>query len=293
VFHRNVTITRDQLSPRRYDQTLTALRGWQHDGAPMQLHPGDLGWHWRFGDVAVEAAVCTWSRGETILAVGLLDSPSVLRLALAPTHLFDQELAERMVADVSEPDRGLLPPGPVSIEARFVGQFSELLLANGWERGDSWTPLECDLAIYAEECGLLVQEVTPDLTSERSAVQRAAFDRSTFSDERWREMASGLAYRDARCLLAYNNDGVAVAAATVWSAGEGKPGILEPVGVHRDHRGKGYGRAITVAAASALRTLGASRATVCTESTNVGAVATYRSAGFQQLPDAPDLSRPA
>jgi ribosomal protein S18 acetylase RimI-like enzyme len=79
-----------------------------------------------------------------------------------------------------------------------------------------------------------------------------------------------------------------VAAATVWSAGAGKPGLLEPLGVHREHRGHGYGRAITLAAAAALQELGSSSAIVCTPSANVGGVATYRSAGFRALPEVRD-----
>ncbi|MGK5683114.1 TetR family transcriptional regulator [Actinoplanes sp. URMC 104] len=55
-------------------------------------------------------------------------------------------------------------------------------------------------------------------------------------------------------------------------------------GVHRDHHGHGYGRAITVAAAAALQEMGASRATVCTPSSNAGGVATYVSAGSQTSP---------
>ena len=44
------------------------LREWQCDGAPMQLHPGDLGWFWRFGAEATAAAVRTWSRDGQVLA---------------------------------------------------------------------------------------------------------------------------------------------------------------------------------------------------------------------------------
>ena len=125
----------------------------------------------------------------------------------------------------------------------------------------------------------------------RTAVQRASFDRSTFTDERWHAMAAGLPYADARCLVAYDDPGNAVAAVTVWSAGPGRPGLLEPMGVHRDHRGHGYGNAITVAAAGALQDLGSSSAIVCTPSVNVGAVATYKSAGFQQLAEIRDRYR--
>lgn len=39
-----------------------SLREWQHDEAPMQLHPGDLGWFWRLGAEATARAVRTWTR---------------------------------------------------------------------------------------------------------------------------------------------------------------------------------------------------------------------------------------
>ncbi|MFI7132088.1 GNAT family N-acetyltransferase [Nonomuraea sp. NPDC050153] len=58
-------------------------------------------------------------------------------------------------------------------------------------------------------------------------------------------MAAGSPYADARCLVAYDDQGNAVAAVTVSSAGPGKPGLLEPMGVRREHRGHGYGGAIT------------------------------------------------
>jgi ribosomal protein S18 acetylase RimI-like enzyme len=80
-----------------------------------------------------------------------------------------------------------------------------------------------------------------------------------------------------------------VAAVTVWLAGPGKPGLLEPMGVHREHRGRGFGTAIAVAAAAALRELGASSAIVCTPSANAGA--TYKSAGFPERPEIRDRYR--
>jgi ribosomal protein S18 acetylase RimI-like enzyme len=104
-------------------------------------------------------------------------------------------------------------------------------------------------------------------------------------------MAAGSPYASARCLLGYDEGGNPVAAVTVWSAGPEKPGLLEPMGVHRDYRGRGHGKAITVAAAAALREMGSSSAIVVTPSSNVAGVATYRSAGFQPLPAAFDLRR--
>lgn len=131
------------------------------------------------------------------------------------------------------------------------------------------------------------------IVQDRVEVSRASFPNSTFTLERWHAMASSSAYRQGRCLVAYDRDGIPVAGATVWSAGCGRPGLIEPLGAHRDHRGHGYGRAITVAAVTALQELGSSSATVCTPSSNAVAVATYASAGMEQLPEITDFRRPS
>ena len=267
------------------------LREWQHDTAPMQLHPGDLGWFWRFGAQATAAAVRTWSRGGRILAVGLLDEPELLRLTVAPDVARDEELARQLVADVTVPRRGVLGAGTVSVEAPMGMLVRDLLAEAGWREAEPWTPLCRDLTEPVPDPGVRIEVIGPERARTRTAVGRASFDGSTFTDERWQAMAGGVPYADARCLVGHDEAGHAVAAVTVWSAGPGRPGLLEPMGVHRDHRGHGYGTAITVAAAAALRELGSSSALVCTPSSNVGAVATYRSAGFRQLPERRDLQR--
>ena len=137
-----------------------------------------------------------------------------------------------------------------------------------------------------------VRVVGSGALDDRVQVQRAAFEGSTFSAERWLAMAEGPAYADSRCLVAYDAQGTAVATVTVWSAGAGRPGLVEPLGVHRDHRGRGYGRSMSVAAASALRELGSASALVGTPNANAAAVATYASAGFVARTSVADLNRP-
>ncbi|MFB9711034.1 GNAT family N-acetyltransferase [Streptosporangium nondiastaticum] len=274
-------------------EVVDVLREWQHDGAPIQLHPGDLGWFWRFGAEATAAAVRTWSRDGRILAVGLLDGPGLLRLAFAPDAQRDEELARRLVEDVTEPERGVLSAGKADIEAPMRALVQDLLSEAGWNADEPWTPLRRDLTEPVEDPGVRIEVVGPERVHVRTAVQRASFGVSTFTDDRWHAMTAGPPYADARCLVAHDDRGDAVAAVTVWSAGPGKPGLLEPMGVHREHRGRGYGTAITVAAAAALRELGSSSAVVCTPSSNVGAVATYASGGFQRLPEVRDKHRDA
>jgi ribosomal protein S18 acetylase RimI-like enzyme len=210
----------------------------------------------------------------------------VLRLALDPALAHDVSLAGRVVRDVER-------AGIATVEAPGGSAIRAELVAAGWAPGDPWTPLSRDLREAVEEPSLSIVSVDESSVDARVAVQRAAFEGSTFTRERWFAMAAGPAFAAARCLLGLDGDGVAVAAATVWSAGNGRPGLIEPLGVHRDHRGRGHGTAITLASAAALRDLGASSAIVATPEANAPAVATYEAAGFQRRASINDLTRPA
>lgn len=272
---------------------LGALRAWQDDDGPVQLHPGDLGWCWRFGAETVAGALRTWSRGGELLAIGFLDDARVLRATVAPHARRDEELARQVVADVSDPDRGVLPAGDASVEAPNGTRVQEALAEAGWAEGEAWTPLRRDLVAPVEAPDLRVELVEPGRESAFTAVHRATWGSTTFTDARWRAMAAGPAFADAGCLLGRDATGVPVAGVVVWSAGPGRPGLLEPMGVHPDHRGRGYGRSICLAAAAELRRRGASSALVCTPSSLTSAVATYAAAGFRRLPERLDRSRDA
>lgn len=266
------------------------LAGWQREGIPVQLHPGDLGWRWRFGADDLATVLRIWTLDGTAVAIGLVDGPSLVRMAVAPSIADDAAVAAAIVADLEDPARGVVDGATISVEARFGAALRRRLTRTGWTAGEAWTPLVHDLDARVVDRSLWVVVAGPDEVGDRVSVQRAAFDTSTFTSDRWREMATSPAYAQARCLIGYDDEGRPVAAVTVWSAGVGRPGLLEPMGVHRDHRERGYGRAISRAAAAELSALGASSAIVATPATNVGGIATYVAAGFRRLPDVPDLT---
>lgn len=286
-------VTFDLSTPRvdELGQVVHALRSWQDDAAPLQLHPGDLGWAWQFGADALAAGLRTWSRDGEIMAIGMLDSPDVLRLTTAPDARQDETLARQLVADLSTPERGVLPAGQALVEAPNGTRVQQALTDTGWDLDEPWTPLRRDLSAPVADPGVRTEVMGPEQASTFTTIHRSSFGSTRFTDDLWHTMAAGKPYGDGRSLLAYDDQGVAVAVVTVWSAGPGRPGLLEPMGVHADHHGHGYGRAITVAACSALRDMGASSALVCTPSTRIAAVATYRSAGFGPLPERFDRSR--
>ncbi|GAA1656532.1 GNAT family N-acetyltransferase [Actinoplanes couchii] len=268
------------------DAVVDAVAGWQRPGMPVQLHPGDLGWNWSFGTRALTDALRVWTANDRILAVGLIDGPGLVRMGIDPEVGDDEGFAARLLDDLER-------DGTTVVEARFGDAFRGLLRRRGWTDGDAWSPLVRDLSQPVEDCGLRIEVVGEQSVTDRVSVQRASFDNSTFSAERWRTMAAAPPYRKAKCLVGFDLAGVAVATTTVWPAGAGRPGLIEPLGVHREHRRLGHGRAITLAAASAPREMGASSVTVCTPSSNVGAVAAYVSAGMRRLPEPTDFRRPA
>ncbi|RAG83943.1 GNAT family N-acetyltransferase [Streptacidiphilus pinicola] len=269
------------------------LREWQYDGAPMQLHPGDIGWNYRFGTAETAAVVRTWSRDGRLLAVGMLDSPTVLRITVAPDAFRDEDLARRLVEDLSLPERGVLPAGAVSVEAPLGLLLHDLLTEEGWGLDEPWTPLFRDLAEAVEDPGARIERMGAEQAQDFADVLRSAFNTSRPTRDYWHAMTAGPFSADARCLGACDDQGNVAAVVTVWSAGPGKPGLVEPMGVHADHRGRGYGRAITLAGAAALREMGSSSVRVCTLSSNVGGVATYRAAGFEARPEIGDRIRKA
>ena len=279
-------------------RAVDALKRWQYDGGPLHLHPGDLGWHSLNGVEATAAAIRMWSRDGEVLAVGLLDGPELVRMAVAPQWRDDEALAHRLAADLDDPARGVLPPDGATVEARGAELLTQLLMKRGWEPAEAWTTFHRGLSDPVENCGLRIETIEPDRAQVWVAVHWSAFRGSPFTDAdrrsrvgRWLTMAGGPFYGDGRFLAAFDANDDAVAVAAVWSAGPGRPGLLEPMGVHRSHRGHGYGTAITLAAAATLRDMGSSSASVCVQSSNIAAVATYASAGFTPSAQVADLHR--
>ena len=208
---------------------------------------------------------------------------------MRPQQTTTRSSRRRSCAISKTPPAGVLDADKLTVEARFGTAFRSLLRSHGWVAGESWTPLVRDLSDPVEDSALRVEVVGPDRVDDRVAVQRARLPRSTFTADAWNDMSQAPAYARARCLVGYDDQDNAVATVTVWSAGPDRPGLLEPMGVHRDHRGHGHGTAICLAAAATLRSLGASSALVATPSANEGGVATYAAAGFRRLPEVTDF----
>ncbi len=280
-------VTADWAGRASADETVAALRGWERPGdCGWQLHAGDIGWHLRNDDDQVDRTLLQLRDASGALAaVGLLDGPGLLRLALDPDHLHDPALATA-VADAAEDRLGRAGTAEAYVDGPAAARWRAELARRGWDLDpDPWVHLWRPLG--AADAERDVSRVAPVSgaadVADRVAVQRSAFENSTFTEARWARMSSSAAYDPRLDLLARDEDGTAVAALTAWSAGEGRCALVEPVATAAGHTRKGHGRRLLDGAAAALARVGASGVAVWTPASNEAALAAYRSAGFSAI----------
>ena len=241
------------------------------------VHSGDVGWHLRSGQDAVDGTLLAWEVDGAPVAAGLLDT-GVLRTAFAPGWSASPELAARIAEQDADLDY---------VDALSGTALRHHLLAAGWSADpDPWVVLHKDLGPADREhhdADTRQVDGSSDV-EERVAVQRSAFSPgSTFTPALWEQMAAGPTYEPRFEMVARTPDGVPAAAATGWFAGPGATAILEPVGTHHDHQRRGYGRRVNLAVMAALARAGASGIRVHTPASNQAAVRAYESCGLRQV----------
>lgn len=278
------------------------LSGWQDDDWPGHLHPGDLGWHSMVGAEQTASHLRIWTSDASLVAVGMLDG-NVFRMALDPSAVDDEVLAARIARDLPDPAAGVITSSDGVIEARGARALLAQLRRSGWVDDEPWTPLCRDLTGPVEprrssQADLRVESVGPEKADVWVGVHWSAFRGTPLDEEtherltqRWITMATGPFAGSGHHLIGYDTRDAPVAVTSVWTAGPGRPGLIEPMGVHRDHHGHGYGSAITLAGAYALQHVGASNAVVVAENANEAALATYIKTGFAAQQAVTDLRR--
>jgi GNAT superfamily N-acetyltransferase len=273
-------ITRRTHDRATVGELLSAMAAWPHpERVAASIHQGDLGWHLRLSDGAIEGAFVGWWDGDALLAVGLLEGV-VGRFSVMPGRERDGNLGEHVAQACRE-----LAGEEVYADLRAETATRRILAGEGWTLDpEPWVALHADLDQWSPMVSLDEDAVVEaaDTVADRVAVQRAGFENSTFTDDAWHRMAAGPGYRRDLDLVVVG-DGSPVSIATAWWAGEAATAILEPVATHRDHRGRGWGVRAVTALLSRLRNLGASGVTVCTPLDYLGAVATYRAAGLRPV----------
>lgn len=255
-----------------------ALSQWDaNDRLGTGLRAGDYGWMRRNGDAWMQEQTRIWvDEAGTIVAGGLREGEG-LWVQIDPAHLCDVQLAEAMVDQIIEAGFEDVsgPAAPSALRAALAGRGGAVgpdLLPH------LWRPLtDADLV----EVPGVVTTTTDDLVAKRIAVQRAAFEGSTFTREKWDAMAATRLFRPELDLIALNERDQGVSALTAWLSGPGACGVVEPMGTHRDHWRQGHGLRVLRGCFAALRREGAASVRVFTAPGNEAALAAYQRAGFR------------
>jgi hypothetical protein len=170
---------------------INALMSWEAPGCyPTGLHAGDVGWQLRMDDDVVERSLIVVRDGADVVAVAILDQPSLLRPAVRPDRVHDLQLAS-VLADLADGTEGTAPSS--SSEAPGGSALRTVLSSRGWTVDtDAWTVLYRPLSAADADDDPLSRPLADDGDiADRVEVQRSAFEGSTFTMQRWRQMAAG------------------------------------------------------------------------------------------------------
>lgn len=115
------------------------------------------------------------------------------------------------------------------MEGRSAGALTRILGQQGWQEDEPWVPLRLDLSAPVQPTRTLIETIDEDRAGEWVGVHWSAFRGTPLDDgvrqtlaNRWLTMTSGPFAGTSRSLVAFDENGRAVAVTTVWSAGPGR-----------------------------------------------------------------------
>ena len=260
------------------------LREWEPLGScGAWLQAGDIGWMLRFARENTALALLEWTTpGGEPGAIMCRDAKDSWRFATNPGLFNDRTLAESIVDwAMSRP-----PNDALTVDGPWVpAVWRQVFVERGFEASTDtwvqmWRPLDTGDIVDVPS----VEAIRDDRSiADRVVVQKAAFSNSTFTVDKWHNMAEGPSFRREFDMLARDAAENPVAAVTVWLPGAGKCGLIEPMGTHSGYRRQGHGQRVILAACTALARAGASGVSVVPPGSNPAAVEVYRSAGFRRI----------
>jgi GNAT superfamily N-acetyltransferase len=153
-----------------------------------------------------------------------------------------------------------------------------------WRRANFQRSLEGDIPAPVVPDGWDVRGLRDEDIDSRATAQYEAFaPGSKTTPETWRHlMAHAPGYDRELDNVVVDPDGTVATGALTWVDPDNCVGLFEPVGTRPAFQRRGCGRAALLRGLRVLRDRGMSSAIVSTNATNGGAMALYRSVGFEE-----------
>ena len=271
-------------------QDLTS-RCWTPDGF---RHPGQLAWSLGYAlpEDLEHGPVRLWYDGGEVAAYAWLESPTWAEVCVHPAYA---GLVPEVVGWLAETAEGSL--------ATMVGEnerwLVEGLVEGGWEPTQEapWmtqhTVALADLPPVPTVPGYTFRAISPDEVAARAECHGGAWEGSKVSEAAYRRLMTLAPYRPELDWVAETDAGEMVASALLWWDEVTGSVLVEPVGTRSEHRGRGLAGAVSLAALTAARDLGATHGLVIPRGDDDYPVPgrVYRSIGFRPGPRTVRLSR--
>jgi GNAT superfamily N-acetyltransferase len=260
-----------------------ASRCWSPDGF---RHPGQLAWSvgYALPEDLGHGPVRLWYDGGEVAAYAWLEEPTWAEICVHPSA---PGLVPEVAAWLAEAADGALTTMIGENETWLV----DGLVAAGWSltREAPWMTQHsldlADLPPVPEIPGYTFRAIGPDEAADRAACHRGAWEGSKVSEAAYRRLMTLPPYRPELDWVV-EREGEMVASALVWWDERTGSVLVEPVGTHPAHQGRGLAGAVSVAALTAARDLGASHGLVIPRGDDDYPVPArvYRSIGFRPGP---------
>ena len=234
-----------------------------------RFHPGQLAWNRHHREVPPDRtghgeAISLWSDPSRVIGFGWAEAPDWLELQVDPDH---PEVADEVVEwfegwSDADTQSTLVMEGDVAEPALAAAGFAPEVDQPFFRHH----LLDLDLLPAAPTVsGYALRHVQAGEAALRSSCHRAAwsqFGPSPVSATAYAALMTTWPYRLDLDWVAVDRRGAMVASCLVWFDPGTGVGLVEPVGCVPEHRGRGLAAAVTMAALTQLRELGAGWAQV-------------------------------
>ncbi|GAA2143845.1 hypothetical protein GCM10009844_16710 [Nocardioides koreensis] len=264
-------------------------------------HPGQLAWSARYAlpaDLDHGPVALFRDPAGPVVAWAWAEAPDWLELCVDPAH-------SEVAAEAARWFLGLGAKGPVrtmvlETEAHVLAGLAE----EGFEVEEQpwFTHHSLDLGSLppaADLPGYSFRAVAPGEAEDRAACHRAAWappgGSSRVSGAAYQRLMATPPYRPDLDWVAVDGAGAMVASCLVWLDDRTGVALVEPVGCHPDHRGRGLAAAVSLSALRAARDLGGRTGLVCPRGDDgyPGPQRLYQAMGFVPGPRTLTLRRDA
>jgi GNAT superfamily N-acetyltransferase len=258
------------------------------------LHPGDIPHHLFNGNKNYDPAeiMTIWEEDQGVAAWLLADPSHKSFDAQVRTDLRGHDFEREVLEYAFDRTVNLMQQHNIASDYLYADAFRgdtarvELLTALGWEPDE-----ELPYVLNHTEIPAITVPALPDGFTFRVArgmeaaaaladVHNASFS-PNWTPELYQKVMESPGYDSERELVIQAPDGTYVAFCIIWYDHLNRTGLFEPVGTHKDHRRRGFGRAIVLYGMQKMAAAGMKFATVAHFGDNDAARALYQACGFK------------